>query len=289
MQALSGPRLRNIVARNSVALSVAAMLSWPFALTAQLIHVQTPLHNTRDNFYSGTGVSFGMFFGGNNRIQGLLPNGQTTPNIFFSQGSAAGAIPPFGGYDPNSGLNTGILVNGSNFGFGLGISAGKGNTRSIVSNSPSVTMFNGQSASIFSGETRPFVTGITPVVGNMTGVGLLPLQLPRDLKIPVYIEHPINDSPVVYSTPGSTAAQGALSLAEIARRNSLRHDEEHEQALREIEDLLAKARELAGQGKFGAARVKYSRALRTIGENKANAELREAISGELDAIRDKRR
>lgn len=288
MQALSINRIRYISAKHLLAGLMALAFFAPVLATAQLINVQMPLNNSRDNYYGGTGISFGGMFGGNNRIRGFNAAGQITPNIIFGQGSAGATIPPFGGYDPNAGLNTGIIYNGSNFGFGLGVSAGKGNTRSVVSRAPSVTMFNGQSGSIFSGESRPFVTGITPVVGNMTGVGLLPLQLPRDLNIPVHIEHPINDSPFTYGSPNSTATSGVLSLAEISRLKASKEQEEILQSIRDMESLIANARELVENGEFGAARIKYSRALRKLGENVGTSELRETVSNELEAIKNKR-
>lgn len=288
MQALPPNKKWNLSASKLIASVVASVFFAPALLTAQLINVQAPLHNLRDNYYSNNGISFNGFFGGNSRIRGLNAAGQITPNIVFGQGSAAAAIPPFGGYDPNAGLYTGAIYNGGNFGFGLGVSMGKGNTRSIIANTPSVTMFNGQSASIFSGENRPFVTGITPVVGNMTGVGLLPVQLPRNLNIPYRTEHPVNNSPMSYDQSGSTAIRGVMSLAEISRMKSAEELQKKQAENREVESLVAEARSYADVRKYGVARMNYSRALRILAKNADSTELRETITAEYEAIKDKR-
>lgn len=289
MQALPPNQKWNSLANKLFAGLAASVFLGPALLSAQLINVQTPLHNLRDDYYSQNGISFNGFLGGNSRIRGLNAAGQITPNIVFNQGSAASAIPPFGGYDPNAGLYTGAMYNGGNFGFGLGVSMGKGNTRSIISNTPSVTMFNGQSASIFSGENRPFVTGITPVVGNMSGgVGLLPVQLPRNLNIPYRTEHPVNNSPMNYDQLNSTANQGVLSLAEISRMKSAEEYEKIQATNREVETLVTEARSLVDIKKYGAARFNYSRALRMLAKSNDSSEMRELISAEYEAIKGKR-
>ena len=64
--------------------------------------------------------------------------------------------------------------NAASFGFAilsdievfLLVEAAKGNDRSNILQSPTVTMFNGQSASVTDGFQRPFVTSVTPVVGD---------------------------------------------------------------------------------------------------------------------------
>ena len=66
------------------------------------------------------------------------------------------------------------VTSGLNFGFAILsdievyflLQAAKGDERSNVTNAPTVTMFNGQSASVFDGSLVPFVTSITPVVGD---------------------------------------------------------------------------------------------------------------------------
>jgi hypothetical protein len=264
----------------------ATLIQWVSVASGQLINVQAPYQRMGDNFYDRTGVSFNMFFPGNNRIFGF--NGASvTPNITVTQGSAATALPPFGGYDPNGDLRTGILYNGGDFGFGLTVAAGKGNTRSLVSNSPSVTMFNGQSASIFDGETRPFVTSIGPGSGASTGVGLLPIQLPR-LHVPSRIDQPISSLPPDYSRPESTAGKGSESISSIRNRKAAEKAAAEEELAAQIDQEIRDARAMVDKGSLGAASIKYRRALRWMGENGSFAGLRETVEQELADIKDKK-
>ncbi len=261
----------------------------PALLEAQLIRVSQPLTSTSDSFFNRTGIQFGMSFAGNSRIRGYNAAGQITPNIDISQNSIGSTIPPFGGYDPNAALRTGFAVIGGNGGFSLGLVAGKGNTRSLVSSTPSVTMFNGQSGSIFSGQLRPFVTGITPVIGNSSGVGMVrPLGLPQGFRVSGNPERPLNVAPQTYTNPDSTATQGALSLAEISRLNANRELQQQSEWKAEIESLVADARRLVNKQKFGAARAKFSRAIRKLGESAETSGIRNELTAELDAIRDRR-
>ena len=46
------------------------------------------------------------------------------------------------------------------------IQASKGSTRATVTEAPTVVMFNGQSASVNDTQNQPFVTSVTPVVGD---------------------------------------------------------------------------------------------------------------------------
>lgn len=268
------------------AIAVAVVFQAATVLSGQLINVQAPGQRSGDNFYDRTGVSFDMFFPGSNRIFGF--NGATvTPGITVTQGSAATALPPFGGWDPNGDLRTGVIYGGGDFGFGLSIAAGKGNTRSLVSSSPSVTMFNGQSASIFDGETRPFVTSIGPGQGASTGMGLLPVQLPR-LYVPPRIDQPISSLPPDYSRPESTAHSGAESISGIKSRKAAEKAAANEELAARIDNEIRDARAMVEKGSTGAASIKFRRALRWMGENSSFAGLREKVEQELAAIQEKK-
>ena len=267
----------SLVPVSLVLLVFAAAWAMPQRLAGQMINVSSPYTRTSDSFFNRTGVNFGLSFGGGGKVFGYNAAGQITPSINITQGGAGAAIPPFGGYDPNAGLQTGVAVLGGDVGFSLGLVAGKGNTRSIVSRTPSVTVMNGQMGSIFSGQNRPFVTRITPVVGNLH---FRPSRPPDS--------RPTNFSPRSYGNPNSTATRGALSLAEISRQKAREASAEQAELNAEIESLVRKARQLTEDGKFGAARAKYSRALRRLGESQGTAGAHAKIAAELDAIRDKR-
>lgn len=82
--------------------------------------------------------------------------------IRISNGGSSSAIPAFGGYDPGAAGRFGFQNNN----FGLGLTFGKGSTRSNSLGGTSVLLPNGGYGSFFSGTVNHFVTGVTPVVGG---------------------------------------------------------------------------------------------------------------------------
>ena len=94
-------------------------------------------------------------------------------DVQFAQDSFSQAIPAFGGSPAASAANFGFAILSDIEVFFL-LQAAKGNSRSNVMQAPTVTMFNGQSASISDGQSRPFVTGVIPVVGDFA-VGQQPI------------------------------------------------------------------------------------------------------------------
>ena len=80
--------------------------------------------------------------------------------------NGGGVTPPFGGYQPNAGLSGGFAAGNAqfNFNFAQGASA----TSSTIA--PVLTTTNGYPGSLFIGTTRPFVVGVSPLVGN-AGIG----------------------------------------------------------------------------------------------------------------------
>ncbi|MGI9518849.1 MAG: hypothetical protein ACR2NP_17470, partial [Pirellulaceae bacterium] len=109
---------------------------------------------------------------GGSAIVGRLPTdpGVVLPanlDIPLTQGSFNETIPGFGGAGnlQQTALNFGFAILSDIEVYFL-LQAAKGDSRSNVTQAPTVTMFNGQSATVFSGEQRPFVTSIQPVVGD---------------------------------------------------------------------------------------------------------------------------
>jgi general secretion pathway protein D len=104
---------------------------------------------------------------------GLLPPapGNPFPNftgngeIPFSQDSFTSSIPPFGGFNPASAASFGIAILSDLEAFFL-VQAAQGDARTNVMQAPKVTLFNGQAASISDQSQTPFVTSVTPVVGD---------------------------------------------------------------------------------------------------------------------------
>lgn len=116
------------------------------------VHVSAPYQGINDSFYEMYGTRWFLNRAG--------PNG----NFFANFGG--GAIPPFGGFDPNSGARLGVGGRAFNTGFGFNFVASQGSSRSIVSSTPSVTFMAPGGGSFRSQSFRPFVTGIIPVVGD---------------------------------------------------------------------------------------------------------------------------
>ena len=105
----------------------------------------------------------------NSQVIGLGQGGTPTGNfdLQFMQDSftAASVVEGFGGFNQASAASFGFAIL-SDIEVFLLIEAAKGNDRSNILQSPTVTMFNGQSASVTDGFQQPFVTSVTPVVGD---------------------------------------------------------------------------------------------------------------------------
>lgn len=86
-------------------------------------------------------------------------------DLQFLQGSFAAAQPIFGGFEATTAANFGFAILSDIEVFFL-IQASKGDQRTSITQAPTVTMFNGQSASVNDGASRPFVTSVVPVVGD---------------------------------------------------------------------------------------------------------------------------
>ena len=86
-------------------------------------------------------------------------------DIAFLQNSIGSTIPAFGGFDPSTAASFGFAILSDIEVFFL-LQASKGSTRTNITQAPTVTMFNGQSASVSDFAQRPFVTSVIPVVGD---------------------------------------------------------------------------------------------------------------------------
>ncbi|MCE9555379.1 MAG: general secretion pathway protein GspD [Planctomycetes bacterium] len=96
-----------------------------------------------------------------NPAPNFVPNGA----IPFTQNSFDSAIPPFGGFNPASAATFGIAILSDLEAFFL-VQAAQGDVRTNIMQAPKVTLFNGQAASISDQSQTPFVTSVTPVVGD---------------------------------------------------------------------------------------------------------------------------
>lgn len=258
-------------------------------MQAQQVNLQAPLVTATDSFSERFGVGFGFRF----------------PGGFFNQNSFGVAQPPFA--DP------GAVNSGANFGFSLGkgpyranfnFAAGQGSRRSLVSQTPSVTVQNGGSGAIFDGTVRPFVTGVIPVVGGISGrvpptgyaatrqyatpsgptlydryqnymaqkaAGTLPDTAPN-------LSEAAKREIEMASGLTSTAGHGDISVADIKRNRELARIAEEEAVEREVAALLAKAEGARSARKFGLAKVYYQQAAARA-EEPLKAKIKAQIAG----------
>lgn len=199
-------------------------------VSAQLIHQQVPFQTQGDSFYDATGVNWG--------IRG--------PGFFANFGG--NVVPPFGGFDPNSGSRTNIGFRNGPWSGNLGLSLNQGSSRSNVSTSASLTTTPGYPGSITSQTVRPFVTGVVPIVGGA----------------PIGIVHP----PVTSSGQQQLADVRRQKLFDIEQRQRAQWDARQKQAYASFQRGVT-AEE---KGNLRMARANYQNALRV-----AEGELRGQI------------
>lgn len=138
------------------------VFAWPVA--AQQATVTVPYHAASDRFYENMSLRWGL----------------SGPGWFFRFGGGTGV--PFGGFDPNAGaaFGHGFHRPGLN-GYFYG-SLSQGSRRSLVSQTPNLTVSNGMPGYFADVSWSPFVIGTIPVVGGFPVVGVLnpPLLVPVD-------------------------------------------------------------------------------------------------------------
>lgn len=118
---------------------------------AQLITGVTPLQNLNSSFYESN--SIGWSLRGN--------------NWFANFGGGGPLLPPFAPPGAvNNGLSGGFGSFGGGVAGGLRFNLAQGSDQSISSTAGSLTTMNGVPGSLQSGVVRPFVTGVTPIVGD---------------------------------------------------------------------------------------------------------------------------
>lgn len=132
-------------------LAAAALLMLGFSLQvrAQQVTTSVPFQSIGSSYYENNSIGWSL----------------RGPNWFANFGG--GVVPPFGPFDPNSGLSGGFARSfGGGVSGNLNFNFAQGSNRSISSTTPSLTTMNGVPGSITVAEIRPFVIGVTPVVGD---------------------------------------------------------------------------------------------------------------------------
>ena len=135
---------------------VGILLLAPGETPAQQVTISTPMNNVSDGFYENFGTSWGVR--GN--------------NFFFQQGgNPTSAAPSFGGFDPSSGLSGGWGSNGGKLASNFNFNWSQGYRQNFTSQTPMVTLMNGQQGFFSDTSQSPFVIGQIPVVGGFPTVG----------------------------------------------------------------------------------------------------------------------
>ena len=137
----------NLVARITLTLSLLFSAN---SLFSQQIGVGTPFNSINNGYYERYGVAWQMNWRGS----------------FANFGVPGQPIPPFGNFDPSSGLQTGWRFGNGNFRGSIWLSAAQGSNTSFVGQTPYVTSMNGYPAGFYDQSLSPFVTGLVPVVGD---------------------------------------------------------------------------------------------------------------------------
>ena len=143
------------------------------------VTIEVRMITLTDNFFERIGVDFDFEIDDNvdpSQIQddsgssvmfGMDSAGPTVDlDMVFDQNDAYNsAIPMFGAYDAGTAAQFGFAILSDIEVFFL-LEVAQGDTRSNVLTAPKVTLFNGQTASVSDLSQRPFVTGLSPVVGD---------------------------------------------------------------------------------------------------------------------------
>ncbi len=156
---------------------IADLLDSLRALQNLQITIEVRFITLSDSFFEQIGIDFNVQFddnvtqlptddGGPSVTIGLGADGLPTPNldIQFNNGSF-GTTPPFGGFDAGSASTLGFAILSDIEAFFF-LQAAQGDNRNNIMQAPKVTLFDGQIATIQDQTQKPFVTSITPVVGD---------------------------------------------------------------------------------------------------------------------------
>ena len=161
--------------------------------SAQMVTTGTPFNRIGDSFHENIGTSWSlqgknwsMNFGGNNALPGAAPFGNA------------------GG--PGGGIQGGVGFGGHGISGNIWGRMEQGSSRSLVSQTPSVTTFNGVPGMVSDTQQTPFVISTTPVVGSWTGMpGLMD---PTGGSLTSGLTRPVGNSPVSQALSRVRAAEG---------------------------------------------------------------------------------
>jgi hypothetical protein len=248
---------------------ITLLMHRPAVASAQMVMMQSPLQNNSASFYEHSHIGWSV----------------NNPH-YFMRVNGGGGIPPFGGYQPNAGLHGGFAVGNSQFDFAFG----QGASYTGTSVTPVLTTTNGYPGSLFVGSTRPFVTGLTPVVGggfaNVPPAIVPPLgplasrvatgQLRMDRG---RLEIPVLDAAGVPPTPLQEAGVRGLArgiAAPAAPPASPTHSPRRLTAVEYMERAVAAEKD----GRPGVAKIYYQ-----LAATKGDAVIKAEVKRKLDALK----
>jgi len=117
---------------------------------AQQFTAATPFRTLRDSFFENNSINWS----GNYR------------GITFSYGGGVLARPQFGSPDLSAGLTANFALVGKYGQINFNTNFSQGSNQSLTTQTPSVTLMNGQTGYVSDTSQTPFVVGVIPVVGS---------------------------------------------------------------------------------------------------------------------------
>ncbi len=238
------------------------------ATAQQQITVQAPFQAVSESFFERIG--FGGSFRG--------------PGFSLNLGGFGASVPPFGRFQPGAGLTGGFGFGlGGGFGGSFNFAAGQGVRRTVVSQTPVLTMMNGRPGFVGDASMSPFVVGVVPNVGGLPWKqqldGVIPKQERREPKVMDVRRPPENltwrEKLNRQAGGGDATDPATLSVAEIRRRREAGQAAQQGEALAKFQS----GQQAESKGKAGVARVYYQMAAR-----KATGELKQRIEARLQAL-----
>lgn len=244
--------------RNLLPAIVACSWLAPGVVYGQMVTTQSPLQHQSSSFYEYSHVGWGVH----------------NPHYFMNF-NGGGALPPFGGYQPNAGLQSGMAVGNSHFNFGFG----QGASYTSTTTTPVLTTTNGFPGYLFIGTERSFVTGVTPVVGS--GFASVPPMGPLAARVATG-ELRLDGGRIMPRTPDVAelpqAPRPADARMPVGADQAVRPKREASTAVLSPAQYLERAITAEKEGRGGVARIYYQLAA-TNGDAVVRAEANRRLDG----------
>jgi hypothetical protein len=139
---------------------IATLVATAGSIHAQQVTVGTPFRTLQDHFFESNSINWSGSLG-------AIPStgGPVVPYLNFSYGGGALSRPQFGSPQLGAGLSTNFAILSKNAQINFGLNFSQGYTQSATTQTPSVTLTNGQTGYVSDTSQTPFVISVVPVVG----------------------------------------------------------------------------------------------------------------------------